>query len=116
MSIVIVLSKCVKCVFVHFIQISLRVLMLWFMIQQDVHDLGVQYESVTVIYMCPVCEFLVRISASLNIIDVDVKRMSLSPAIIPCVFCASQFTHRPMKITCKACCHFCYLIMSDIWL
>lgn len=43
--------KSVKCVFVHFIQISLSVLMLWFMIQQDVHDLGVQYESVTVIYV-----------------------------------------------------------------
>lgn len=30
---------------------SSDVLMLWFMIQQDVHDLGVQYETVTVIYM-----------------------------------------------------------------
>lgn len=101
-------------VFVHFIQISSSVLMLWFMIQQVVHDLGVQYESV--IYMFPVCEFVLRVSASLNIIDVDVKRVSSSPAITSCVFCASQFTHPFMKFTCKACCHFCYLIMYDIWL
>lgn len=37
--------KSANCVFVHFIQISSSVLMLWFMIQQDFHDLGVQYES-----------------------------------------------------------------------
>lgn len=113
MSIAILLS--VKCVVVHFIQISLSVLMLWFMIQQDIHDLGVQYESV-VCFMFPMCEFVIRVSASLNIIDVDVKRVTSSQTIISCVFSASQFTHRLMKFTCKACRHFCYLIMYDIWL
>lgn len=90
----------------HFIQISLSVLMLWFMIQQDVHDLGVQYESV--VYMFPMCEVVLRVSASLNITDVDVKCVPSSPAFISRVFCASRFTHRLMKVTCKACCHFCY--------
>lgn len=56
--------------------------MLWFMIQQDIHDLGVQYESV--IYVFPMWEFVIRVSASLKIIDVDVKRVFSSTAIISC--------------------------------
>ncbi len=82
--------------------------MLWFMIQQDVHDVGVQYESV--IYMFPMCEFVICVSASLNVIDVDVKRVPSSPAIISRVLCASKFTHHLMKLTCKACCYFCYYV------
>lgn len=73
---------------VLFIGASSRVLMLWFVIQQDIHDLGVQYESE--IYMFPMCEFVIGVLVSLKIIDVDVKRVSSSSATISRVLCASH--------------------------
>lgn len=97
---------------VLFIGVSLSVLMLWFVIQQDIHDLGVQYESE--IFMFPMCEFVIGVLVSLKIIDVDVKRVSLSSATISHVFCA--FHSSTHEFTCKVFCHFCYLIIDDIWL
>lgn len=43
---------------------------------QQVHDVGVQYDSVTVVYMFPMCLYV-----TLKIIHVDVKHVSLSSCV-----------------------------------
>lgn len=48
------------------------------MIQQGVHDLGVQYEFVPVVYVSLICAFGPPVS--LHIIHVHVKHVSLSRA------------------------------------
>lgn len=82
--------------------------MFWFMTQQDVHEHGVQYESVIVISVLSVwiC-YLSASRVSLHITDVDVKCVPLFRTIIPCGFCATQFTLHLMKLTSTACYHFC---------
>lgn len=60
---------------------------------QEVHDVGVQYDSVTVVYMFAVC-----LPVTLNIIHVDVKHVSLSS----CVYNSPHNFH-------TACGHICCL-------
>lgn len=57
-----------------------------------------------------------RLSAS--VLKYHVLMLSMCHHLQPSchVFSVSHLTHPLMKLTCKACCYFCYLIMYDIWL
>lgn len=79
-----------------------------FMIQQAVHDLGVQYESGALTCMFLIC----AVNICVAVIHVDVKHVSLSPASVS-VF-SVHYNSQGMKFTKLVA--ISQLTMYDIWL